>query len=106
MAPVHITQEELAIVRDIVDRCVSPNTSTFVFGSRTTGHKLKPWSDLDLAFEGAEPLAPRVMSRLAHEFDEALLDWKVDVIDLNAVSSEFRRIVDSHKVPLPQSRAA
>ena len=42
-----------------------------------------------------------VVGRLRDAFDDALLDWKVDVIDLNAVSPEFRRIVDAHKVPLP-----
>lgn len=103
MTQVHISRPELAIVHEIVDRCVPAGTAVFVFGSRATGHKLKPWSDLDLAFEGPDALGWDVLARLAHEFDEALLDWKVDVIDLRAITPEFRRIVDAHKVPLPDS---
>lgn len=103
---VWIEPHELAIVREIVDRCVPAGTAAFIFGSRATGHKLKPWSDLDLALEAPQPLERRVLSRLAREFDEALLDWKVDVIDLNAVSPEFRRIVDAQKVSLPANLPA
>lgn len=98
-----MTMPELRIVRDIVSRCLPAGTKVFVFGSRATGQRLKPWSDLDLAFEASEPLPWRLMSRLEHEFDEALLNWKVDVIDLKAISPEFRRTVDSHKIPLPEA---
>lgn len=98
---VHVTPRELAIVREILDRCLPAGTEAYVFGSRATGQRLKPWSDLDLAFEASETLPWRLMSRLEHEFDEALLDWKVDIVDLKAISPEFRRIVDGHKVPLP-----
>lgn len=98
---VRITERELAIVREIAKRCVPEGFATYVFGSRATGIRLKPWSDLDLAIEGPDKLDWRLMCRLAEEFDEALLDWKVDVIDLNDVSPEFRRIVDAQKVPLP-----
>lgn len=98
---VRITEAELGIVREILDRCLPEGFSTYVFGSRATGKQLKPWSDLDLAIEGPEKLDWRILGRLTDEFDEALLDWKVDVIDLNAVSPQFRRIVDAHKVALP-----
>lgn len=100
---VRMTASELRIVREIIDRCVPSGFATYVFGSRATGERLKPWSDLDLAIEGPHKLPRPVSARLDTEFDVALLDWKVDVIDLNAVSPEFRRIVDSHKVPLPES---
>lgn len=101
MTAVAIQPGELAIVREIVDRCLPAGASTYVFGSRATGVRLKPWSDLDLAIDAGEPLDWRVLGRLNDEFDIALLDWKVDVVDLNAVSPEFRRIVDAQKVPLP-----
>jgi predicted nucleotidyltransferase len=98
---VAIEPDELAIVREIVDRLVPAQHRVYVFGSRATGIRLKPWSDLDLAIEGPKKVDWSVIGRLDDAFDQALLDWKVDVIDLNAVSPEFRRIVDAHKVPLP-----
>lgn len=98
---VRMSVAERAIVRDIIDRCVPQGFTAYVFGSRATGHLFKPWSDLDLAIEGPGKLDESVLGRLADEFDEALLNWKVDVIDLNDVSPEFRQIVDVQKVPLP-----
>lgn len=98
---IYIEPHQFEILREILQRCVPAGFTTYVFGSRATGRKLKPWSDLDLAIEGPDKLDGGIMAQLADEFDEALLDWKVDVIDLNAVSPEFRRIVDAHKVALP-----
>lgn len=98
---IHISRAELAIVRDILDRCLPPGFAAYAFGSRATGRRLKPWSDLDLAIEGPAKLERHILGRLADEFDEALLDWKVDVLDLNDIGPEFRRIVDRQKLPLP-----
>ena len=93
--------EELAIVKAILEQHLPEGFRVFVFGSRATGIRLKLWSDLDLAIDGPGPLSFSVLGRLNESFDEALVPWKVDVIDLNCVSPNFRRIVDAQKVPLP-----
>ena len=95
-----VTHEELAIVRDILARHLPPGYQTFAFGSRATGVHLKPWSDLDLSFEGPEPLPFAVMGALREAFDESLLPWKVDLLDRASVSEAFGRIVDENKVAL------
>jgi type I restriction enzyme S subunit len=59
----------------------------------------KPFSDLDIALEAAAPLAPDVLIDLEEAFEASDLPWKVDVIDLNAVSPEFRLIVERQRVP-------
>ena len=71
----------------------------FVFGSRANGGRVKPWSDLDLALEGNDPLSWSILAHLADEFDESDLPWKVDLVDCAAISPEFRRIVDATKLP-------
>ncbi len=96
-----IDPDHMVIVQDILARCLPPGYRTYVFGSRATGIRLKSWSDLDLAIEGPRPLSFSVLGELHDSFDEARVPWKVDVIDLNSVSPNFRRIVDAHKVPLP-----
>jgi predicted nucleotidyltransferase len=101
IADLYLTREELDIVRRILSEHLPDGFRTYVFGSRATGRRLKPWSDLDLAVDGPSALSLAAAGDLAQAFDESLLAWKVDVIDLNAVSPEFRRIVDAHKVPLP-----
>ncbi len=100
LSGLHVTRRELAIVHSILARCLPAGFRTYAFGSRASGSRLKPWSDLDLAIEGPERLPRSVEGALRDEFDEALLDWKVEIIDLNGVSPEFREIVDAQKVPL------
>lgn len=96
---IEMTADERHIVEDILSRCLPQGYRAFVFGSRATGIRLKPWSDLDLVIEGPERLSFTLSGTLAHEFDECLLPYKVDIVDRQAVSPEFARIVDASKVP-------
>ena len=41
--------------------------------------------------------------RLETAFEESDLPYTVDVVDLNAVSPELRRIVEGQRVPLPSA---
>ena len=96
-----IEPDELAIVKAILAQHLPEGCRVFVFGSRATGIRLKPWSDLDLVIEGAQPLSMSVTGRLRDAFDESLLAWKVDVVDRRSVSEEFGRIIDESKIALP-----
>lgn len=97
---IKLTPAELAIVREIVSRILPPGYRAFVFGSRATGLRLKPWSDIDLAIEGPRPLTLRQSGQLRSAFDESLLPVKVDIVDCAAIDGEFARIVEETKVPL------
>ncbi len=94
IASLEIAPDELRIVKEILGRCLPPGTRVFAFGSRATGVRLKPWSDLDLAVQTIAPLDPGTLAALADEFDEAPIDWKVDVLDLATVNADFRRIIE------------
>lgn len=95
---IDISPEQLAIVQGILKDHLPKGTLAWAFGSRLTW-TAKPFSDLDIALEGAEPLLPDVLIDLEEAFDSSDLPWKVDVIDLNAVSPEFRAIVERQRVP-------
>lgn len=97
---IDISPEQLAIVQGILKAHLPKGTLAWAFGSRVTW-AAKPFSDLDIALEGAAPLPPDVLIDLEEAFDASDLPWKVDVIDLNAVSPEFRAIVERQRVPLP-----
>jgi type I restriction enzyme S subunit len=97
-AKIDISPEQLAIVQGILKAHLPKGTLAWAFGSRVTW-TAKPFSDLDIALEGAAPLAPDVLIDLEEAFDSSDLPWKVDVIDLNAVSPEFRAIVERQGVP-------
>ncbi|MEM5522019.1 restriction endonuclease subunit S [Sulfitobacter sp. AS59] len=97
-AKIDISPEQLAIVQRILKDHLPLGTLAWAFGSRVTW-TAKPFSDLDIALEGAAPLSPDVLIDLEEAFDSSDLPWKVDVIDLNAVSPEFRTIVERQRVP-------
>jgi type I restriction enzyme, S subunit len=97
-AKIDISPEQLAIVQGILKAHLPKGTLAWAFGSRVTW-TAKPFSDLDIALEGAAPLPPDVLIDLEEAFEASDLPWKVDVIDLNAVSPEFRAIVERQRVP-------
>ena len=67
----------------------------YAFGSRVTG-MTKPWSDLDLAVMGPEPLGFRKVGRLIEAFQESTLPFRVDVLDWHDVSPTFQAIIAEH----------
>lgn len=95
---IDISPEQLAIVQGILKDHLPKGTLAWAFGSRVTW-TAKPFSDLDIALEGTAPLAPEVLIDLEEAFEASDLPWKVDVIDLHAVSPEFRAIVERQRVP-------
>ena len=97
---VDIRDDHQLIVREILCTHLPKGTKAWVFGSRalwTTKHS----SDLDLAIEGEKPFHRRVMGVLEDAFEESDLPYTVDVVDMNRISSRFRRIIEAQKVRLP-----
>jgi len=81
----------LATVKSILERRV-PDREVWVFGSRVKGTARK-FSDLDLAILGETPLSLIALARLADDFDDSDLPFKVDVVDWALVSPAFREII-------------
>ena len=94
-----VSQAELAEIRAILTRHVPEDVQVWAFGSRTGGNP-KPWSDLDLALSGPQPIAIATLGALADDFSESSLPWKVDLVDRASVSADFAAIIDRSKVPL------
>ena len=99
-SPVDIRPDHLAIVQDILRAHLPAGFKVWVLGSRANW-TTKDSSDLDLAVEGAAELDHKSMSRLEMAFEESDLPYTVDVVDLKAVSSDFRQIVEDQRVLLP-----
>ena len=88
---IDITPEERAIVLRILNEIV-PDREVRAFGSRVTG-KAKPFSDLDLAIMGDEPLPLETRAQLKEAFSESDLPWKVDLMDWALIDIEFQNII-------------
>lgn len=97
-ADLELSPEQLAIVRSILARVI-PDREVWVFGSRVQG-RAKPFSDLDLAVIGDQPLPLSASAELADAFEQSDLPIKVDVVDWATTGEAFRKIIASQKVRL------
>ena len=89
---ISITDEEMNIILDIIKKYAG-DCKVLVFGSRLKGTN-KPFSDLDLAFISNEKLGLKKFSKLKLKFEESDLPYRVDIIDYNRVSKEFKKLID------------
>ena len=83
--------EQLLEVKKILEQHVL-GWEVRAFGSRVTG-RAKPWSDLDLAIVGPEPMGLRRRGRLIEAFQDSTLPFRVDVLDWHDVSPTFQVII-------------
>jgi predicted nucleotidyltransferase len=84
------------IVKGILQLRV-PSARVWAFGSRAKG-LAKRFSDLDLAVEAGAPLDLQTLALIDEDFVDSDLPMKVDVVDLAAISPEFRAIVERDRV--------
>lgn len=95
---IDMTPDQAEIVRAILKKTLPLKSKVWVFGSRSKG-KIKPFSDLDLAIDCLEkPLSIEIMADLREAFDESDLPYKVDIVDINATTSEFLEMINTDKV--------
>lgn len=79
-----LLQEAFKLVRSIL-----PYGKVYIFGSRATGdYRLQ--SDLDLAIDIGKNLTISEMTELKTSFEFSLFPVRVDIVDLNSVSEEFK----------------
>ena len=89
---IDVSPNHLDIVLTILAKYV-PECEVRVYGSRYTG-TAKQYSDLDIALVGREKLDWRVMAAIKEEFQESELPFRVDILDWNSVSAEFRKAIE------------
>jgi predicted nucleotidyltransferase len=81
----------LKIVQDILKKNL-PSCRVVAFGSRVTGHA-KPHSDLDLCIMSKEALTFSQISQLREDFSESSLPIRVDIVDWQTITPEFKKII-------------
>ena len=101
MSTVDMAPEHLNIVLTILKKHLSSTTSVWVFGSRSKRAQ-KKFSDLDLAIDYDNHAIPQaILSDLAEDFDNSDLPYRVDIIDWNKISVQFKNNIDQTRVVLP-----
>jgi len=89
---VDLDPEELATTLAILEEYL-PGVTVWAFGSRISGRRRKPNSDLDLALISAAPLPLATLGMVDEAFAESDLPFRVDLVDWARASGEFRRII-------------
>ncbi len=90
---IDVTPEQLEIILSIVSQFF-PDCEVRAFGSRYNG-KAKHYSDLDLALVGQGRLDWRRLAELKEAFQESDLSFRVALLDWNAISAEFRNVIET-----------
>jgi type I restriction enzyme S subunit len=96
---IHLAPEELATVRAIL-RARLPDCEARAFGSRATGVRLKPFSDLDLALMTKRALTDAQLGELREEFQQSDLPFRVDLVDWAAADADFRAAIADQLQPV------
>ena len=95
----YVSLGELDIIAGILRKHVA-GRHVWAFGSRATGKRLKRFSDMDLAVEGTLTWDQR--TALEADFDESLLPFKVDVVELGKLETGFRERIESDFVEIQE----
>ena len=94
---IDLEREHMDLIAKIIRQHMPSNTKTFFFGSRATG-RAKPFSDIDILINAGKPLSIQQLSSLHTEFDESILPYKVDIVDANTMSEEFKLAIQDQLV--------
>ena len=97
----NIKTNHLQIILSILKQFV-PSCEVRVFGSRCNGN-VKEYSDLDLVIVGKERLDWNVLADTKEAFEESDLPYRVDLLDWNAISPEFRNVIETRGFEIIQN---
>lgn len=95
-----IQPADLAIIQAILREHLPAGAKVWVFGSRAKGNA-KKYSDLDLAIRlPGSALTLELLTVLSYAFEESTLPYKVDIVDLATVATDFRCLIEKDSIPL------
>lgn len=96
-----IKQSEYDIIKDILAKFLPDDCKIWVFGSRakfTTRFN----SDLDLAIDCNEIISPKILYDLKEELTQSRLPYTVDIVDINKIDIDFKKIILHHAIAFPK----
>lgn len=97
---IKLTETELDVVKKILaTQC--PHYEVWAFGSRVHGQP-HLYSDLDLVIKSPSPLDWKKIEAIKQAFSESTLPFSVDIVDWNAISEDFKNIIEKGYVVLQE----
>lgn len=96
---IHLEPRHLELVKKILLQHV-PDCTVWVFGSRVSGIRIKPFSDLDLAIICQNSTNSSQLNSLKEAFTESDLPIKVDIINWDDIDDAFKSIIKNQHEPI------
>lgn len=93
-----LSVDQHAMVRAILSDH-APGVKAWAFGSRLIGHA-KRFSDLDIALDAGKEMDLSTFAELRNAFQESDLPMTVDLLDLQTVRLDFRKLIEANRVAL------
>jgi len=89
-----IEEKDLKIAKKLLKmELEGTNSKVYVFGSRAEG-TAREYSDLDLAIDfNGQKMPDEIRFELENFFEASNIKMRVDIVDLNAISENFRKII-------------
>lgn len=94
---IDLQPEYIKLVQQILQKHLPVDAKVWVFGSRAR-KTAKKFSDLDLAIDTGKPLSLELLAKLAEEFEESALPYKVDIVDWATIDDLFRKKIEQERV--------
>lgn len=91
---ISLDEKSKEIIEDILSAYIEKN-SLLVFGSRLSG-KCEDYSDLDLVVRSENPIPFSEYLALKDELEFSELPMRVDLLDWQRISPEFREIIEEN----------
>ncbi len=88
---IQLKDEEIVLIKTLFRENL-PDVEVWVFGSRSL-NTASHYSDLDLLLKGKGPLSLGALARLSEQFEESNLPFKVELVDWERVSDEFKSTI-------------
>ena len=87
-----LEDEQLNILKNILKKYFS-SQEIRVFGSRYK-HTNNKFSDIDVVIVGQEKIDISTFSKVKEELQESDLKYRVDLLDWNIISDEFKKVIE------------
>ncbi len=98
---IDLDDRSLQQVREILGQHL-PGLEVRLFGSRVRGTARK-FSDIDLVIVGASAVPEQTLTDLRDAFANSDLPYKVDVLDWQAITPEFQKVIEEQGFELIQA---
>jgi predicted nucleotidyltransferase len=92
---INATVAEIKIIKEIIKEYAG-DCRVYAFGSRVK-NTAKKTSDMDLLFEAPKNLGFLRIQKIKEAFQESDLPYRVDIIDYNDISENFKKIINDEK---------